>query len=137
MKTGVLTAMIFALMVGFPIASMAGLAPDADGDGIPDVLDNCDQVANAGVGTGGNCDTNQDGFGNMCDADLDQTGVVNVKDLGVWRAQNALGAGGNLAADMDCSGVINVKDLGRWRSINADPSLFSSGLSCAGTIPCS
>lgn len=133
MKTGVLTAMIFALMVGFPIASMAGLAPDADSDGVPDVLDNCDLVPNAGAA---NCDSDQDGYGNMCDADLDQTNVVNVKDLGVWRAQNALGAGGNLIADMDCTGVINVKDLGRWRSINADPSLFSSGLSCAGTVVC-
>ncbi len=132
MKIGVLTAMIFALMVGFPIASMAGLAPDADGDGVPDVLDNCDQVANAGAAF---CDTDSDGYGNACDGDLDQSNSINLKDLTAWRAENA--GGGNLKADLDCSGGINLKDLTKWRSINANPSDFSSGLSCAGTVPCS
>ena len=41
MKVGVLATMIFGALIGFPIASFAGLAPDADGDGIPDVLDKC------------------------------------------------------------------------------------------------
>lgn len=133
MKTGVLTAMIFALMVGFPIASMAGLAPDADSDGVPDVLDNCDLVANASPL---DCDTNTDGYGNRCDADLNNGGTVTVQDFGIWRAafQNP---GTNLQADHNCSGTVTVQDFGLWRAIFQNPGNFSSGLSCAGTVPCS
>ena len=39
MKVGVLATMIFGALIGYPIASLAGLAPDLDTDGIPDVLD--------------------------------------------------------------------------------------------------
>jgi len=35
MKVGVLATMVFSALVAYPIASFAGLAPDADGDGIP------------------------------------------------------------------------------------------------------
>lgn len=128
-----LAASIFALLLAFPGASSAGLAPDADGDGIPDVLDNCDRFANAGALF---CDADADGYGNACDADLDNNFLIGVKDLAQWRIENAAGASGDLKADLDCSGAINLKDLARWRVINATPSLFSSGLSCAGTIPC-
>ena len=45
---------------------------DADGDGIPDAGDNCTEVANPTQ-----CDTNDDGYGNACDADIDNSGIVN------------------------------------------------------------
>ena len=48
---------------------------DTDGDGVNDFEDNCRQVANSDQR-----DTNSDGFGNLCDADLDGNGVVDDRD---------------------------------------------------------
>ena len=133
MKVGVLTAMIFALTVGFPIASMAGLAPDTDSDGVPDAIDNCDLVANAAPD---DCDTNTDGFGNACDCDYDQSGACDVTDFNTFRTsfQNP---GSNADTDANCDGATNVTDFNAFRTGFQNPGNLSSGLSCAGTIPCS
>ena len=45
---------------------------DTDDDGIPTTLDNCTLVANADQR-----DTNGDGYGNVCDPDLNNDGIVN------------------------------------------------------------
>ena len=47
----------------------------ADGDGVPDDLDNCPDVANAAQ-----LDTDSDGFGDLCDADDDGDGVLDSED---------------------------------------------------------
>lgn len=52
---------------------------DTDGDGVGDSLDNCTLVANADQR-----DTNGDGFGNVCDPDFDNNGVVNFLDISGW-----------------------------------------------------
>src|SRR5690606_6829295 len=44
---------------------------DRDGDGVPDALDNCIRIPNPDQR-----DTNGDGFGNVCDADVDGDGRV-------------------------------------------------------------
>jgi hypothetical protein len=76
MKVGVLATMIFGALIGYPIASFAGLAPDADGDGIPDVLDKCSTDSrNVSI----SCDTDQDGYGNICDGDFNQNGTVTCR----------------------------------------------------------
>lgn len=82
-------------------------ASDSDGDGVPDSVDNCvfDELQ---------CDTNGDGFGNACDADLDNNGIVNTFDLGRLRA--ALGQSGPNDADLDCNGIVNTFDLTRMRN---------------------
>ncbi|MEE9356742.1 MAG: thrombospondin type 3 repeat-containing protein [Methylococcaceae bacterium] len=49
---------------------------DTDGDGIPNAGDNCINVANANQR-----DTNSDGFGNMCDGDLDNNLIIDEWDL--------------------------------------------------------
>ena len=54
-------------------------APDTDGDGVTDDVDNCTLVANASQ-----LDTNGDGFGNACDPDLDNNGVVNFIDASLF-----------------------------------------------------
>jgi subtilisin family serine protease len=96
------------------LAAVLRANEDADGDDVADVLDNCTLVANPSQ-----CDTNGDGFGNHCDADLDDNGIVNQIDLGMLR--NELGAQGENDADLDCNGVVNQIDLGRLRDALGDP----------------
>ena len=131
MKVGVLATMIFGALIGFPIASFAGLAPDADGDGVPDVLDNCSAVANAGTL---DCDTDQDGYGNRCDCDLNQSAAATAADLNwLWKA-----AFKRVAPDQPQSRIttaargLSGADLNIWKTLFKNAATqFKSGLSCA------
>jgi hypothetical protein len=54
------------------VASPAGPDPaDLDGDGVPSRRDNCSAIPNPRQR-----DTDGDGFGNLCDPDLDNDGTV-------------------------------------------------------------
>jgi hypothetical protein len=103
---GILRAQAASLR--FSLADMpcpaAGDYTDVDGDEIPDECDNCILVANAEQ-----CDSDADGYGNMCDSDLNNNGVVNTVDLGLFK-NVFLTADAN--ADFNCNGVVNVVDLG-------------------------
>ncbi|MCP5043981.1 MAG: TIGR03790 family protein [bacterium] len=63
------------IYVGDPLMTVAIPRPrpqgDRDRDGVPDTKDNCIEVPNPEQR-----DTNADGFGNMCDADVDGDGLV-------------------------------------------------------------
>jgi hypothetical protein len=84
---------------------------DSDGDGVINSADNCINAANADQR-----DTNGDGYGNLCDADLDNNGVVNTLDLGKLKADfGKTGAG--LDADLDGNGVVNTLDLGKFKAL--------------------
>jgi len=50
--------------------------PDTDKDGIYDDVDNCTKVPNANQ-----CDSDHDRYGNACDADFNNNGFVNEKDI--------------------------------------------------------
>jgi Beta-propeller repeat/Thrombospondin type 3 repeat len=54
---------------------------DADGDGVVDAIDNCTLVANASQN-----DTDCDGFGNRCDGDFDNSGLVDAVDTALFQA---------------------------------------------------
>jgi len=56
------------------------LPADTDGDGITNESDNCTLVANADQR-----DTNGDGYGNICDPDLDNDGDVDFFDVALMR----------------------------------------------------
>jgi hypothetical protein len=103
--------------------------------------DNCSEVPNPDQR-----DTNQDGYGNLCDADFDNNGVVGGSDYILM----SIAYGSSLNdpedpddddanydpdIDMDGDGSIGAADwdlfLPYW---GAAPG--PSGLSCAGTIPC-
>lgn len=66
------------LFVGDPSTTLASteqaeaLEDDRDGDGIPNHDDNCPEEPNVDQR-----DTNEDGFGNLCDADVDDDGIVD------------------------------------------------------------
>ena len=82
---------------------------DADGDGIPNAEDNCIREPNASQ-----LDTNGDGFGNACDADYDDNGVVGVSDLAIfWAAYTSSAGDAAYDPDVDCDvdGVIAGLDF--------------------------
>lgn len=84
-------------------ASWQDPAPDDDGDGIPDSLDNC-----LGVFNPDQRDTDGDGFGNRCDGDLNGDGVVNFADLAIFRQRFGTS---DPDADFNGDGAVNFQDL--------------------------
>lgn len=77
---------------------------DSDGDGIPDPEDNCTLVANPDQR-----DTNGDLYGNLCDPDLNNDGIVNFTDRRMMR--NVFFTD-DPDADLNGDGVVNRADLG-------------------------
>ena len=105
---------------------------DTDGDGVVDGNDNCTLVANAQAGNVPGTsiplyqlDSDHDGYGNLCDADLNNSGLVTTADFAMLRSvlselasYNALSA----AADMNGSGTVTATDFGLLRArLNTPP----------------
>ncbi len=86
---------------------------DSDNDGVNDDIDNCINIANPDQR-----DSNNDGFGNVCDADLDNSGFVNFADLALFKS--AFGSN-NADADFDGSGFVNFADLAMFKSMFGQP----------------
>ena len=85
------------------------LVGDSDGDGTNDLEDNCILHPNPDQR-----DTDNDGYGNACDADFDNSGFVNFADLAIFRS--AFGTT-NEDADFDANGFVNFADLATFRSL--------------------
>jgi hypothetical protein len=92
-----------------------GLVPidDEDGDSIRDANDNCKAVADANQR-----DTDGDGYGNFCDGDLNNDGIVNSLDLGLFK-QRFLTT--NADADLNGDGTVNSLDLGLFKGLFLKP----------------
>jgi hypothetical protein len=83
---------------------------DTDGDGVPDYVDNCLKVPNRDQ-----LDSDGDGYGNRCDADLDNSKFVNALDLGLFKTVFGTAPGDEdikAAADFNGDGRVNALDLG-------------------------
>lgn len=78
--------------------------PDSDGDLFADNVDNCSVVAN-----NNQLDADDDGYGNACDADLNNDCVVNFLDVSEF--SNQFLSSGILTADFNGDGVVNFVDL--------------------------
>jgi hypothetical protein len=89
------------------------LVNDSDGDGIPDEQDNCTLQPNDDQR-----DTDNDGYGNACDADFDNSGFVNFADLATFK--QAFGSTDE-AADFDNSGFVNFADLAAFKELFGAP----------------
>ncbi|MBW2270219.1 MAG: hypothetical protein JRH16_16755 [Deltaproteobacteria bacterium] len=101
--------------------------PDQDGDLVPDASDNCTERANSDQN-----DKDHDGYGNLCDADLNNDGGVTGADLGImmshWGSVSSEG-------DVDGDGVVTGMDIALMMAMWGHRPGPSS-LACAGTVPC-
>jgi len=107
------------------IEVISGLAPglDSDGDGVDDDFDNCKLVPNGpdALDAGGHSqlDTDNDGYGNFCDPDLNNDGLVTVTDFLILR--NRLNSP-DADADLNGDGLVTVTDFLILRSrLNQSP----------------
>jgi len=95
---------------------------DTDGDGVDDAIDNCTLVANGPTITdaGGNSqrDTDGDGYGNVCDADLDGDLQTNLFDFSLFRTAY-LTPGPD--ADFNGDGTVNLVDYSAFRQMYLSP----------------
>lgn len=131
-------ALALLLAVAASYTSLAGALADNDSDLVPDGFDNCLTTANGPAGPSDQVDTDQDGYGNACDADYDNDGTVTQLDFGTLG--NTFGKtvgnpGYNAAVDCDGDNTITQLDFGCLGTAFGGPP-GPSGLSCAGTIAC-
>lgn len=116
------------------LAGAQAIAADFDGDGIEDNQDNCIEIANGTTipDAGGNSqrDTDGDGYGNVCDTDINQPndGITNSLDTGVLK-QQFLTVGPD--ADFNGDGVVNSLDTGVLKQYFLSPP----GPSCVDLLP--
>jgi len=102
----------FVIIVTLGVFALAfeALALDSDGDGVEDGSDNCLTEANAGQE-----DADEDGYGNACDADLDNNGWVDASDFLIFgECQNRPGQGaraGCFIADFNGDHRVNSLDF--------------------------
>ena len=130
----VITPPLFAGLV----CSTAGTT-DTDGDGVDDFIDNCILRANGPLlpdaGLNSQLDTDLDGFGNICDADLDNTGTVNLGDFFQFRSVFGSPAPGVAPftlpdhADFNGNGLVDLGDF------NAIRGAFGSAPGPSGLNP--
>ena len=106
---------------------MTGSLPpgdDAYGDGTPDSIDNWTARANPDQR-----DTDEDGFGNACDGDFDQYGVVDFLDLGILETRF-------LSADPDADLTATVSwTSSTWMGMLKSMFLAAPGPDAAGGAP--
>ena len=85
------------------------LAADTDNDTIADGFDNCVLHVNANQR-----DANGEGYGNRCDADLNNNGIVNSLDLGLFKADYLTT---DADSDLNGDGIVNSLDLGIFKAL--------------------
>ncbi|MEO8444375.1 MAG: PQQ-dependent sugar dehydrogenase, partial [Gammaproteobacteria bacterium] len=112
-STSNICAMAGSLLLVMLLTGTASAA-DRDSDGIPDATDNCTLLANPAQ-----CDSDGDGIGNRCDADLNNNGFTNAQDGVLFRQQlgQPSNAPGYNKADLNCNGFINAQDYTIFRGL--------------------
>ena len=84
-------------------------AVDSDNDGVVDYEDNCLAVDNYSQH-----DSDNDNFGNQCDADFNNDGFVNANDLSIFK-QHFFSA--DLNTDLNGDGFVNANDLAIFKGL--------------------
>ncbi len=104
------------------------LLDDVDSDGISDDADNCVNESNPTQ-----LDTDNDGYGNLCDGDLNNDGETNTLDLNLYKLSHRTTAGEvkyNVNADFNGDNKINTLDLNIYKLLHRRPP----GPSCCGLV---
>ena len=133
-KSMITVALSFAATFAFltlVASSGAGPAADSDGDGVQDGIDNCQDTANLDQ-----YDSNLDGLGNICDADLSNDGAVGIPDFTAWLPAFPSSAGDanfNADADLTGDGAVGIPDFTAW--LPAFPGPAATGRTSAPTVP--
>jgi hypothetical protein len=94
-------------------ASVYGPDPmtvDSDSDSVLDFMDNCSMVVNDSQQ-----DTDNDGYGNACDADFNGDNYVNSLDIGLFKGM--FFATGDSMADLNGDALVNSQDLGLFKAL--------------------
>ncbi|MDH5387147.1 MAG: DUF5011 domain-containing protein [Gammaproteobacteria bacterium] len=86
---------------------------DADGDGLSFSNDNCLAVTNSNQR-----DTDGDGFGNYCDTDFNNDGIVNSLDIGIFKQRFFTT---DVDSDVNGDGATNSLDLGLFKKMFINP----------------
>ena len=124
MKLKAILAFVGAGMLTFALSSVSFAGPpctDTDGDTVCDNKDNCVAISNPGQR-----DDDLDGYGNICDYDLNQDCIAGGADVGLvgqfWLQSapfvtpNPAGNGTIGAFDINEDNVIGGADIGRSRA---------------------
>lgn len=90
------------------------LVADSDADGIPDDLDNCIERANPSQ-----LDTDGDGYGNACDPDFNNNGIVDSQDGALLRSR--FGSTTHPDQDLNGNGIVDSQDGALLRSLFGQP----------------
>jgi len=98
---------------GGTVTGEAVVGVDTDGDGVNDASDNCTLIPNPDQR-----DTDNDGFGNICDGDFDNNLAVNFADLVFMKSVFFTS---NADADLNGDGAVNFADLVRLKSLFFKP----------------
>ena len=106
---------------------------DTDGDGVLDNEDNCITFANPGQE-----DTNGDGYGNACDADITQSCNVSFGDLSAFKAAFPPNPP-SPDADFNGNGLVDFGDLARLKEtfftgVKPGPGPSAAGPNCVGGV---
>lgn len=103
--------------------SGSGLIVDTndDNDGYNDTVDNCTLVSNNQL------DTDGDGYGNACDSDFNNDGIVNSLDIGPFKT--AFFNIGSQQTDINGDNIVNSLDLGLFKQ------QFSAAPGPSGLVP--
>ena len=125
------------LITAFPLLALAGPAADSDGDGVANIIDNCSSIPNAGTA---GCDSDLDGYGNLCDGDFNNDLSVDGADFSptflsdfAGGTMSLNGNGDPNGSDMNCDAAVDGADFNPPfidQFIAGTPG--PSGLACAG-----
>lgn len=94
------------------------LAQDSDFDGIDDEFDNCIEVQNGPLfpDSGGNSqlDTDEDGFGNLCDPDFNGNNIIDPGDFSLFKS--VFGQTSFPDQDLNGNGIVDPFDFSLLKS---------------------